>query len=70
MQTPQILIVEDEQVTRNTLKSIFEAEGYAVFEASNGEEMHQVLSDYPINLVIMDIKPARKKWPAACTRTA
>ena len=26
MQTPQILIVEDEQVTRNTLKSIFEAE--------------------------------------------
>ncbi|HIH0800523.1 TPA: two-component system response regulator ArcA, partial [Vibrio cholerae] len=34
MQTPQILIVEDEQVTRNTLKSIFEAEGYAVFEAS------------------------------------
>ncbi|EKO3744020.1 two-component system response regulator ArcA [Vibrio metschnikovii] len=55
MQTPQILIVEDEQVTRNTLKSIFEAEGYAVFEASNGEEMHQILSDNPINLVIMDI---------------
>lgn len=28
MQTPHILIVEDELVTRNTLKSIFEAEGY------------------------------------------
>jgi len=28
MQTPQILIVEDETITRNTLKSIFEAEGY------------------------------------------
>lgn len=55
MQTPQILIVEDEQVTRNTLKSIFEAEGYEVFEASNGEEMHTVLSDNSINLVIMDI---------------
>ncbi len=27
MQTPHILIVEDEIVTRNTLKSIFEAEG-------------------------------------------
>ncbi|MEF1306577.1 two-component system response regulator ArcA, partial [Vibrio owensii] len=49
------LIVEDEQVTRNTLKSIFEAEGYAVFEASDGEEMHQVLSENSINLVIMDI---------------
>ncbi|MDC0609309.1 two-component system response regulator ArcA [Vibrio sp.] len=55
MQTPQILIVEDEQVTRNTLKSIFEAEGYSVFEASNGDDMHRVLSDQSINLVIMDI---------------
>lgn len=55
MQTPHILIVEDEQVTRNTLKSIFEAEGYAVCEASDGDTMHQVLSDNQINLVIMDI---------------
>ncbi|KOO12119.1 TorR family transcriptional regulator, partial [Vibrio xuii] len=31
------------------------AEGYAVFEASDGEEMHQVLSDNQVNLVIMDI---------------
>ena len=36
MQTPHILIVEDELVTRNTLKSIFEAEGYDVFEATDG----------------------------------
>ena len=36
MQTPHILIVEDELVTRNTLKSIFEAEGYIVLEANNG----------------------------------
>ena len=55
MQTPQILIVEDEHVTRNTLKSIFEAEGYNVFEASDGEEMHTVLSEQQLNLVIMDI---------------
>ncbi|PKF79164.1 two-component system response regulator ArcA [Vibrio sp. vnigr-6D03] len=55
MQTPQILIVEDEQVTRNTLKSIFEAEGYTVYEASDGEEMHRVLADNQVNLVIMDI---------------
>lgn len=38
MPNPQILIVEDELVTRNTLKSIFEAEGYEVFEASDGAE--------------------------------
>ena len=55
MQTPHILIVEDELVTRNTLKSIFEAEGYDVFEATDGAEMHQVLSEHDVNLVIMDI---------------
>ncbi len=55
MQTPHILIVEDEQVTRNTLKSIFEAEGYTVFEANDGADMHQMLSDHPVHLVIMDI---------------
>lgn len=56
MQTPHILIVEDERVTRNTLKSIFEAEGYAVLEANDGDEMHQVLSaNAQINLVVMDI---------------
>ena len=41
MHTPQILIVEDELVTRNSLKSIFEAEGYDVLEANNGDEMHE-----------------------------
>ncbi len=55
MQTPQILIVEDELVTRNTLKSIFQAEGYTVFEASDGAEMHHIMSENDINLVLMDI---------------
>lgn len=55
MQTPHILIVEDEHVTRNTLKSIFESEGYTVFEANDGAEMHQMLSENPVHLVIMDI---------------
>ncbi len=55
MQDPQILIVEDEAVTRNTLKTIFEAEGYNVFEATNGNEMSVVLKQQVINLIIMDI---------------
>ncbi|AGH37489.1 Aerobic respiration control protein ArcA [Bibersteinia trehalosi USDA-ARS-USMARC-188] len=55
MQIPKILIVEDEAVTRNTLKSVFEAEGYQVFEAQDGVEMHSVLSEQEIHLVIMDI---------------
>ncbi|MDU2997310.1 MAG: response regulator [Klebsiella pneumoniae] len=34
---------------------MFEAEGYDVFEATDGAEMHQILSENDINLVIMDI---------------
>ncbi|MCX2956500.1 MAG: two-component system response regulator, partial [Candidatus Regiella insecticola] len=44
MQTPHILIVEDELVTRKELKRIFEAEGYVVHEATDGEQMHHILS--------------------------
>lgn len=55
MENPQILIVEDEAVTRSTLKHIFEAEGYDVFEATNGNEMHYLLDSEEIHLVIMDI---------------
>ena len=69
MQTPHILIVEDELVTRNTLKSIFEAEGYIVHEANDGAEMHNILSENDINLVIMDIN-LRAKRPAVGARTA
>ncbi|WP_026958273.1 MULTISPECIES: two-component system response regulator ArcA [Aliagarivorans] len=53
--TPNILIVEDELVTRNTLKSTFEAEGYNVFEASDGNEMNAALEGNTIHLIIMDI---------------
>jgi two-component system aerobic respiration control protein ArcA len=55
MQTPNVLIVEDEVVTRTTLKSLFEAEGYNVFEAEHGEQMHDIFANNTINLVIMDI---------------
>lgn len=55
METYQILIVEDEDVTRFNLRNLFEAEGYQVFEAIDGESMAQQLEQNAINLVIMDI---------------
>ncbi|WP_293730247.1 two-component system response regulator ArcA [uncultured Actinobacillus sp.] len=55
MKTPHILIVEDETITRTTLKSIFEAEGYDVFEATDGVQMNQILAEKEIHLVVMDI---------------
>jgi len=55
MQTYQILIVEDEEVTRFNLRNLFEAEGYNVFEAVDGDSMVEQLRLNTINLVIMDI---------------
>lgn len=55
MENYQILIVEDEDVTRFNLRNLFEAEGYKVFEAVDGESMATMLSQQAINLVIMDI---------------
>jgi two-component system aerobic respiration control protein ArcA len=55
MQTYQILVVEDEDVTRFNLCNLFEAEGYVVFEAVDGNSMAEQLRLHTINLVIMDI---------------
>jgi len=55
MQKPHILIVEDEDVTRFNLRNLFEAEGYLVSEATDGESMDSQLQKNQINLVIMDI---------------
>lgn len=52
---PHILIVEDEEVTRLCLRSLFEAEGYQVSEAADGVCMEQQLQQNSINLVVMDI---------------
>ena len=48
MQTYQILVVEDEDVTRFNLRNLFEAEGYVVFEAVDG-------SDEKIDITYQDV---------------
>jgi len=55
MQKAHILIVEDEDVTRFNLRNLFEAEGYEVSEAVDGDSMDKQLRKSNINLVIMDI---------------
>jgi two-component system aerobic respiration control protein ArcA len=55
MQKSHILIVEDEDVTRFNLRNLFEAEGYRVSEAIDGDSMERELQSSNINLVIMDI---------------
>lgn len=55
MHKAHILIVEDEDVTRFNLRNLFEAEGYLVSEAVDGETMETQLKKSSVDLVIMDI---------------
>lgn len=55
MQTPVILVVEDEEVTRLNLVNLFQGEGYQVIEAVDGEQMYQQLASNPVSLIVMDI---------------
>jgi two-component system aerobic respiration control protein ArcA len=55
MQEAHILIVEDEDVTRFTLRNLFEAEGYLVSEATDSVSMEQRLEKHNFDLVLMDI---------------
>ncbi|MUM76557.1 response regulator [Pseudodesulfovibrio sp. F-1] len=50
-----ILIVDDAPMIRELLRSVLEAEGYAVVEAADGEEALRVFRDNAVDLSIIDI---------------
>ncbi len=51
----QVLIVEDEPVTRTKLCGYFEQAGYRVSEAENGQQMRGILAAQAIDLIMLDI---------------
>ena len=51
-----ILIVEDEQVLRESLGELLQEEGYEVLLAANGKEAYAILLDRPVDLVLSDIR--------------
>lgn len=52
----RILIVEDEDITRNTLSSILKEMGYEVITAEDGYEAIENIENSLINIAIVDIK--------------
>jgi CheY-like chemotaxis protein len=50
-----ILVVDDAPMIRELIKSVLEAEGFAVVEAADGEEALRVFQDKTIDLSIIDI---------------
>ncbi|KIC38388.1 response regulator [Leisingera sp. ANG-M7] len=50
-----ILIIEDEPVTRSTLASYLDAQGYTVSQAETAEEAERVLQTRDVDLLLVDI---------------
>lgn len=51
-----ILVVDDEEILRDTIASDLERKGYRVFRASSGHEALQLLPSHPVGLVLSDAK--------------
>jgi two-component system, NtrC family, nitrogen regulation response regulator NtrX len=52
----KILIIDDEQSIRESIKEILEYEGYETAEAKDGAEAIKLLSEYHFDLALCDIK--------------
>lgn len=52
----RILIVDDDENIRKTMKAILEDEGYLVDMATNGKEAVQKTNDITYNLALLDIR--------------
>ncbi|AOM81997.1 response regulator transcription factor [Salisediminibacterium beveridgei] len=52
---PSVLVVDDEQQMREMIRSILEAEGYHVLEASNGFEAIQRIEYHQADFIILDV---------------
>ena len=54
--TPRILIIDDEEGIRDTLRMILKYEGYDVLQAATGEDGVRLIERDPPDLVFLDIK--------------
>jgi two-component system, OmpR family, aerobic respiration control protein ArcA len=50
-----ILVIDDDPALRNSLKRLFEKEGYKVLLAADATELSQVLEDVPPDLILLDV---------------
>ena len=56
---PTVVIADDSITTRTLLRSVLEADGYAVRTAADGDEALQVLRGEPVDLVVSDVRMPR-----------
>lgn len=51
----KILIIDDVEVARNTMKRMLERKGHTILEAENGKKGIKIVEQEDLNLVITDI---------------
>lgn len=56
METPSILVVDDELLIRDLLYDFFTGQGWNISVADNGEKALDILNEKKIDLVLTDIK--------------
>jgi CheY-like chemotaxis protein len=54
-----VLVVEDEPVIRELMAILLEEEGYTVRQATDGMEALETVEQYPVDLVLSDVKMPR-----------
>lgn len=57
---PNLLLADDEEMTRRRIARVLEKEGWKVFQASDGEEAMNVFQQTKIDIVLLDIKMPKK----------
>ncbi|MCU0580653.1 MAG: sigma-54 dependent transcriptional regulator [Desulfobacterota bacterium] len=53
---PKILIVDDEQIVRESLANWLQEDGYRIAVAADGSEALQKIKEFPFHIVLLDLK--------------
>jgi CheY-like chemotaxis protein len=58
-----ILLVDDDQLVRDSLKEVLESEGYTVLCAGDGQQALDRLTEQEVDLVLLDLNmPVKNGW--------
>lgn len=59
LETPSLLITDDDRDFRETLSGVFEGRGFRIIQAGDGEEALEVVHREPVHLLLLDMHMPR-----------
>ncbi|MBP9707629.1 MAG: response regulator [Oligoflexales bacterium] len=54
-ESPTVLVVDDDEIMRNAIKRILEAEGYEIALAKDGLELSKIIEARRLDLILLDV---------------